>query len=94
MWHEVINTPAGHLLDAMEMYRKADAVVRECVIAELLGCDTPESYDRLERAAVDHGSQSFDSQQLDVVNKNVGAIIWTLRRAGITVAEKPKSAQT
>lgn len=86
MWHEVANTPAGHLIDAMEMYRKADAVVRERVTAELLGCDTPESYDRLERAALRQGKGSFDDQRLDVVNRNTWAILWTLRRAGVNIA--------
>lgn len=94
MWHEVVNTPAGRLVDAMEMYRKADAVVRECVAADLMGYDTPESYDRLERAAVRQGAGAFDSQRLDVVNKNVAAILLTLRQAGINVAEKPVSAQS
>lgn len=94
MWHEVVNTPAGRLIDAMEMYRKADAVVRECVTAELLGCDTPESYDRLERAAVRQGAGSFDSQRLDVVNRNVGAILWTLRRAGVNVAGTQEPARS
>lgn len=94
MWHEVVNTPAGRLVDAMEMYRKADAVVRECVTAELLGCDTPESYDRLERAAIRQGSGSFDSQRLDVVNRNVAAILRTLRQAGVNVAEKSVLAQS
>lgn len=87
MWHEIVNTPAGRLIDALEMYRKADAVVREYVTAELLGCDTPESYDRLALAAVRQGAGSFDSQRLDVVNRNVGAILWTLRQAGVQIAD-------
>lgn len=94
MWSEVVNTPAGRLIDAMEMYRKADAVVRECVTAELLGCETPESYDRLEGAAVRQGVGSFDAHRLDVVNRNVWSILWTLQNAGITVAGRPESARS
>lgn len=94
MWHEVVSTPAGRLVDAMDMYRKADSVVRECVAAELFGHDTPESYDRLERAAVRQGAGSFDSQRLDVVNRNVGAILWTLKQAGFNVAETRESARS
>ena len=94
MWHDVVGTPAGRLVDAMEMYRKSDSVVRECVAAELFGAETPESYDRLERVAVRQGAGSFDSQRLDVVNRNVGAILWTLKQAGINAAETRESARS
>lgn len=87
MWAEVTNTPASRMVDALEMYRKADQVVRDCVAASLLGCDTPESYDRLERAAIRQGTGSFDSQRLEVVGRNVDAILWTLRQGGVRVEQ-------
>ena len=91
MWADVISTPQARIVDALEMYRSADAVVRECVAAELLGCETPESYDSLERAAVMQGEGSFDSTKLEVVGKQVSAILWTLRQAGVPIA-KPTHA--
>jgi hypothetical protein len=80
MWADVINTPQARIV-----------VVRECVAAELLGCETPESYDSLERAAVMQGEGSFDSTKLEVVGKQVSAILWTLRQAGVPIA-KPTHA--
>lgn len=94
MWHDVVSTPAGRLVDAMEMYRKADGVVRECVLAELMGHDTPDSYDRIERAAMRQGPGSFDAQRLDVVGRNAGAILRTLMQAGFNVAGTRESARS
>lgn len=80
------NTPASHLVDALNRYRTADSVVRECVAAALLGCDTPESYDRLERIALRQGSASFDAHRLDATNQSAGEILSLLQKAGVKIA--------
>lgn len=94
MWHEVPSTPADQLVAAMEIYRKSDAVVRDTVAATLLGFETPESYDRLERRAIREGVASFEQSKLDGVNRNVNAILDSLRRAGISVDGSRESARS
>ena len=86
MWQEVKRTPGDHLLEALDTFRKADRVTRECVEALLLGCDTPESYDRLERAAARCGKGSYEDMRLDAVGRNVDAIVRGLRHAGVSLA--------
>lgn len=93
MWQEVPATPADQLIAAMEIYRKSPAVVRDTVAATLLGFDTPASYDRLERRAIQAGESSFEQSKLDGVNRNVGAILDSLRRAGISVNGSTAPAQ-
>lgn len=75
-WQVATRTKEDRIAEALEMYRMADAIVRECVQAELCGCETPESYDRLERLAIKNGEKSFESRRLDRVNHEVG---WILR---------------
>lgn len=87
MWQEVPSTPADQLIAAMEIYRKSPAVVRDAVAATLLGFDTPASYDRLERLAIREGVASFEQSKLDDVNRNVTAVLGSLRKAGFSIAE-------
>lgn len=85
MWQEVKRTPGDHVLEALDLFRKADRVTRECVEALLLGCDTPESYDRLEQAALRCGKGSYEDLRLDAVGRNVDAIVRGLRFAGVNL---------
>ena len=78
----------------MEIYRKSPAVVRDSVAATLLGFETPSSYDRLQRLAIRNGEASFEQSKLDDVNRNVGAILESLQRAGINVAGNTIPART
>ena len=92
MWTEVTSSPNARIADALESYRKADRVVREAVLAELLGHDTPDIYDRAERAALRQGEGSYDELRLDMINRNVGAILHSLRCAGVNVGGRTESA--
>jgi hypothetical protein len=94
MWQEVPSTPADQLIAAMEIYRKSPAVVRDTVAATLLGFDTPASYDRLERLAIREGVASFEQSKLDDVNRNVDAVLQSLKRAGINVAGSKAPARS
>jgi hypothetical protein len=94
MWKEVASTPADRLVEAMEIYRKSPSVVRDAVAAELLGFDTPASYDRLERLAILNGQASFEQSKLDDVNRNVQAVLHSLKCAGINVAGNTGSARS
>lgn len=87
MWQEVPATPADQLIAAMEIYRKSPAVVRDTVAATLLGFDTPASYDRLERRAIQAGESSFEQSKLDGVNRSVNAVLGSLRKAGFNIAD-------
>ena len=91
MWQDVTPSPGSRIVDALEAFRKADKVVREAVIAELLGCETPEIYDRAERAAIRQGKGSYDDLRLDMINRNVGSILQNLRRAGVIAGESTES---
>lgn len=78
-WQDVELTPADRMIQGLELYRQSDLVVRECVQAELLGLETPESYDRLERMALKNGEHSYEERKLDGVRKTVDAILRSLR---------------
>ena len=83
MWQDYKPTPADRLVHAMEMYRLADAVTRESVQCAILGLETPESYDRIERAAIKNGPCSFEQRRLDAIGQTVNAITRELKTAGV-----------
>jgi hypothetical protein len=89
MWIHVQQTPDAALADALEIYRKSDPITRECVTAQLLGCDTPLSFDRLEEQAIKAGSGSWEDHKHDAVIRNVNAIFHSLKAAGFKAGELP-----
>jgi hypothetical protein len=76
-WQEVTTPRAARLADALEMYRKADAITRGCVVAALVGSNGPESWQAVERAHSERGER----WKLETVERNLDAIMHTLRAA-------------
>ena len=92
MWTPATPTPADRLIDAMEMYRKSDRVVRECVQSALLGTTEPESFDKIEAASVRGGEGSYEAAKYDNVCRNVDAILHSLKHAGFFVQRSRTTA--
>ena len=77
---EYTPTPISRLVDALEMYRKADPLTREYLAATLCGDDLPDDWHKLDAYA--GVGDPLAVARLDDVKRGAEAIRWTLEKAG------------